>query len=203
MKKIIIKIINKIAYIKCSKKVTLLHKDVLLYRTTRISLTYGATRENIVLDYKACIYGCLHSCVTGMISFGKYAQIGPGSVVGAVNRVEIGDYTVIARNVSIVDNNNHPVHPQDRHIMMQTQSGSKERSWIYSDNAPIKIGANCWIGENSRICKGVTIGDGAIVAANSVVTKNVPANAIAAGNPAKIVKTDINTTAKRYFDTKQ
>ena len=86
--------------------------------------------------------------------------------------------------------------------MRQTPPGSKERSNIYSDNAPIKIGSNCWIGENSRVCKGVTIGDGAIVAANAVVTKDVPANSIAAGNPAKVVKTDIHLNSRRYFVTK-
>ena len=53
------------------------------------------------------------------------------------------------------------------------------------------IGNYVWVGENSRICKGVTIGDNAIIAANSVVTKDVPANSIAAGNPARIVKTNL------------
>ena len=199
MKKLILNIINGIAYIKHCKKVTLLHRDVLFYRTTSISLSYGATKENIVVDYRTRIHGHLIACAEGVIHLGKYSQIGPDSVVGAVNRVEIGDYTAIARNVTIMDNNNHPVHPQDRLILRQTPANSKERSWIYSDNAPIKIGSNCWIGEKSRICKGVTIGDGAVVAANSVVTKDVPANAIAAGNPARIVKTDIHLNSKRYF----
>ena len=199
MRKLILKVINRINYIKHSKKVTLLHKDVLFYRTTGISLSRGATKDNIVIDYRARIHGHLTACAEGVIHFGKYSQLGPNSLVGAVNRVEIGDYTAIARNVTIMDNNNHPIHPQDRFILQQTPAGSRERSWIYSDNAPIKIGSNCWIGENVRICKGVTIGDGAIVAANAVVTKDVPANAIAAGNPAKIVKTDIHLNSKRYF----
>ena len=64
-------------------------------------------------------------------------------------------------------------------------------------SASIYIGRNVWIGEYSRICKGVTIGDNSIVAANSVVTKNVPANCIVAGNPAKIVKKDIESTPRR------
>ena len=68
-----------------------------------------------------------------------------------------------------------------------------------SDNSPIIIGNNVWIGTEARICKGVTIGDNAIIAANAVVTKDVPANAIAAGNPAKIVKTDIDKTTKPIF----
>lgn len=56
-----------------------------------------------------------------------------------------------------------------------------------------------WIGEYVRICKGVTIGDGSVVAANAVVTKDVPPNSIVAGNPAKVVKTDIDKTIPRQF----
>ena len=57
-----------------------------------------------------------------------------------------------------------------------------------------------WIGSNVRICKGVTIGQGAVIAACSVVTKDVPANSIAAGNPAKIVKTDIDQLPRLLSD---
>ena len=200
MKRIIVRVINKIAYLKWSKKVTLLHHDVFFYRTTSISFNENATKKNIKLDYKSRIHGRLVVCDKGIISVGKYAQIGPQSVLRAVNNIFIGDYTAISSNVIISDNNSHSVDPSDRLIMQQTPAGSKYRSWIYSDNAPIKIGNNCWIGEYSRICKGVTIGDGAIVAANSVVTKDVPANTIAAGNPAKIVKTDIHLISNRYFN---
>ena len=52
----------------------------------------------------------------------------------------------------------------------------------------VKIGNNVWIGERSMILKGVEIGDGAVVAGASVVTKSVPANTVVAGNPAKIIK---------------
>lgn len=107
----------------------------------------------------------------------------------------------MSTNCVITDNNNHPVNPIDRRIMTLTPSGSFERSWINSDNAPIIIGRNVWVGENARICKGVTIGDGAVIAANAVVTKDVPANSIAAGNPARIVKTQIDQRP-RYFNEK-
>lgn len=83
--------------------------------------------------------------------------------------------------------------------MFQTPHGSEERCWIYSDSKPIIIGENVWIGENVRICKGVSIGNNAVIGACSVVTKDVPENAIAAGNPAKIVKTDIDKNIPRVF----
>ena len=56
---------------------------------------------------------------------------------------------------------------------------------------PVKIGSRVWIGCNSLIMKGVTIGDGAVVAAGSVVTKDVPAGAVCGGNPAKIIRENI------------
>ena len=76
--------------------------------------------------------------------------------------------------------------------MRLTPVGHDMRMWKHSANAPIIIGENCWIGTSVRICKGVTIGDNSIVAACSVVTKDVPANCVVAGNPAKIVKTGID-----------
>ena len=104
--------------------------------------------------------------------------------------------TSISTGVVICDNNNHPINPYDREIMSRTPRLSVERSWKYSTHAPIVIERNCWIGENSRICKGVHIGEGSIVAANAVVTKDVPAFCIAAGNPAKIVKSEIDKTER-------
>lgn len=199
IRRILAAISYRIAYFKWHNKVTLLHKEVCFYRTTRISLTEGADKSNIELSFKSRIHGTLSACSKGKIYFGKYSQLGPGSVVRSVNSVKIGDYSAIAPHVIISDNNSHPVNPYDRLILQKTPMGSKHRSWTYSDSAPIIIGNNCWIGENSRICKGVVIGDGAVIAANAVVTKDVPSNSIAAGNPAKIVRTDIDTNVKRVF----
>lgn len=186
-------------YLKWSKRVTIQGMGISFYRTTHISLIEGASPNNILIGAHSRIHGNLSACANGIIQFGEYAKIGPGSIVRCVNKVVIGDLTAIATNCVISDNNSHPVNPLDREIMRKTPSGSFERSWQNSDNAPIIIGRNCWIGENVRICKGVSIGDGAVIAADSVVTKDVPSNSIAAGNPAKIVKTDIDTTTKRYF----
>ncbi len=199
MKKLISDFINYLCYKYWSTRVTLLDKQVSFYRSTRISYSQGASKKNIVLDYKARIHGTLSVCAEGRIKVGKYSQVGPNSLIRAVNYVEIGDLTSISTGVVITDNNSHPVNPFDRLIMQRTSAGDVKRGWIYSDNAPIIIGTNCWIGENARICKGVRIGDGSVVAANAVVTKDVPVNCIVAGNPARIVKTEIDVSTKRYF----
>lgn len=179
---------------KCTTK-----GNVVFYSTSRINLILGATSKNIFVDDRARIYGTLEVCQDGVITIGKFAHIGPGTKICCVNKVTIGAYTGIGPNVSIIDSNYHPVNPHDRKIMRQTPSGSFERKWIHSDNKPIVIGENVWVGENVRICKGVTIGENAVIAACSVVTKDVPANAIAAGNPAKIVKTDIDKITESKF----
>lgn len=128
----------------------------------------------------------------GKIVIGENTKFGFNTLVGAANSITIGDYAVFADNITIMDNNNHSVNPLDRAILYRTDRESEYRGWKYSDSLPIVIGNNVWCGSNVRINKGVTIGDGAVIAANTVVVKDVPANSICAGNPGKIVKTDID-----------
>src|SRR5690606_16914369 len=159
---------------------------------TQITLIDSSRKEDVVIESNARIHGKIVSSNGGKVFIGKYAHLGPNSKIACINSVYIGAYTGVGSNVSIVDNNYHPVNPEDRKFMRQTPEGSFYRKWKHSDSKAIFIGENVWIGENSRILKGVTIGDNSIVAANTVVTKDVPANSIVAGNPGKIVKTDID-----------
>lgn len=174
--------------------------NVTFYNTANIKLILSARPQNITINDRARIYGSIAVCQDGKVNIDKFVHFGPGSKICCVNEVSIGAYTGIGPNVSIIDSNYHPVSPHDRKIMRQTPAGAYERQWIHSDNKPIVIGENVWVGENVRICKGVTIGDNAVIAACSVVTKDVPANCIAAGNPAKIVKTDIDKNTTSIFD---
>lgn len=101
-----------------------------------------------------------------------------------VGRVKIGDNVQIAPNVSIYTAG-HPVHPESRNTG-------------YEYGIDITIGDNVWIGGSVSILPGVTIGDNAVIGAGSVVTKDIPANVIAAGNPCRVIR-EITEEDRYYY----
>ena len=147
-----------------------------------VAFSFGGKKENVIIEDNTWLFGSIVVQDEGCVHIGEYAKIGSGSVIMCVNHVNIGNYTAIGDNTTICDNNNHPVNPEYRKQMRISAYDSEMRGWKHSAHAPITIGENCWIGSNVRICKGVTIGDNSVVAACSVVTKDVPANSIVAGN---------------------
>lgn len=114
------------------------------------------------------------------IKIGNRVCINPYTHIGAINRIEIGDRCLIGAGVLITDHAHGKCTPED------FKKEPRKRA-LYS-KGPVIIGNNVWIGEHAAILPGVTIGDNAVIGANAVVTKNVPANAVVAGNPAKIIK---------------
>lgn len=99
-------------------------------------------------------------------------------------KVKIGDNVLFAPNVSLFTAG-HPIHPQPR---------NQELEYAF----PITIGNNVWICGNVVINPGVTIGDNCVVGSGSVVTKDIPANSIAAGNPCKVIR-EITDEDKAYY----
>ena len=89
--------------------------------------------------------------------------------------IEIGDRCAIGRDVVIRSHDGHTIDKEG-----------------YKIAKPIKIGEHVWIGQGATILKGVTIGNNAIVASGSIVTKDVPANSMVAGVPAKVIYTNVN-----------
>jgi acetyltransferase-like isoleucine patch superfamily enzyme len=126
----------------------------------------------------------------GKISIGQDCYLGDGSRIWSGESVEIGSRVFISHNVNIHDNNAHSIDPQLRykHFLEIMSTGHPRENTVGIVSQPIIIEDDVWIGFNSIILKGVKIGRGAIVAAGSVVTKDVPEFSIVAGNPAKVVK---------------
>jgi acetyltransferase-like isoleucine patch superfamily enzyme len=134
-------------------------------RRSHVSLKDGSKKSDIVLDDHVWMFGELNSQSGGRIHMQRYSKIGEGSTINAVLSVVVGAYTAIGENVMIMDNNTHPVNPEDRRWMRTLPIDSPYRLWRYADAKPIVIGENAWIGGGSRINKGVTIGDNAVVPA--------------------------------------
>ncbi len=112
---------------------------------------------------------------------GNNCSIGDHSHITAINKIIIGNNLLTGPNVLITDNS----HGQNNTVA-ELQVAPNQRP-LYS-KGEVHIGNNVWIGQNACILSGVTIGDGVIIAANSVVTHDIPAYSLAAGTPAKIIK---------------
>lgn len=125
----------------------------------------------------------------GEIEIGKNSFIGEFSHVWSGEKIVIGNNVLISHNVNIIDTNSHEFNHIERAKTFKdiVTNGHPITKGSIS-TSPIIIKDYAWINFNSVILKGVTIGEGSIVAAGSVVTKDVPDYAIVGGNPAKILK---------------
>ena len=146
--------------------------------------------ENVQIGNHCTIGASFIALFGGVITVGENTYIGPGTSLQAKERITIGKDVIIANNVVILDNNNHPVSPEARQKMSACQDYLHDPlwSWKFAESAPVVIEENVWICRDARILKGVTVGKGSIVALGAVVTHDVPAYSVGAGNPAKVVK---------------
>ena len=98
--------------------------------------------------------------------------------------IYVGDKVMFAPNVTVATAG-HPINPELRYQAMQY-------------NIPVHIGNNVWIGANAVVLPGVTIGDNSVIGAGSVVTKDIPANVVAVGNPCRVIR-EIGEHDKIYY----
>ena len=124
----------------------------------------------------------------GKINIGKYCYIGEGTRIWSAKEIIIGDRVLISHNVNIFDSLTHPVSSSQRHQQFKSIISIGHPKEIDLQEEPVCIKNDVLIGCMSIILKGVTIGEGAIVGAGSVVTKDVPPWTIVAGNPAKVIR---------------
>lgn len=165
-----------------------LGRDARLGRSARI-INMRARDECIQVGAHSIIDGELlvfrHG---GHIQIGQWCYVGEGSRIWSGTSITIGDRVLIAHSVNVFDNLTHPIdrHARHRHFRHIAERGHPAD--IDLDDMPVIIGNDAWIGAGAAVMRGVTLGEGAIVAAGSVVTSDVAAMTIVAGNPARIVR---------------
>jgi galactoside O-acetyltransferase len=103
--------------------------------------------------------------------------------------IYVGDYTMIGPNV-VLATAGHPILPE-------------LREKAYQFNMPVRIGRNCWLGAGVIVLPGVTIGDNTVIGAGSVVTKDIPANVVAVGNPCRVLREISEHDREYYFKDKK
>jgi len=109
----------------------------------------------------------------GRVRVGDHVLINPGARIVSAKAIEIGNNCMLAMHCHLSDADWHDIH---------------HRIYAPGATAAIKLGDNVWLGDSVKVLKGVTIGDNTIVGAGAVVTKDLPANVMAGGNPARVLQ---------------
>jgi len=124
----------------------------------------------------------------GQISIGNQCYVGENSRVWSMDSIKIGDRVMISHNVNIHDSGSHSISAKERNLhFLEIIRVTHPKILPNVSHAPVIIENDVWIGFNSIIFQGVTIGEGAIVGAQSLVVHDVPPYSIVMGNPAMII----------------
>lgn len=127
----------------------------------------------------------------GHIRLGDNVLVCPGCRFDSASEILVGDNCMFAAGSYITDADWHDIY---------------DRTRIVGTTKPVRLGDNVWVGDGAVVCKGVTIGENSVVGAGSVVAGDLPANVIAAGNPAEVIKPldparPLTTRASLFADT--
>lgn len=163
-----------------------------LYEFNRTRPTELEKRERMLKEMFAEIgEGCyieppLHANWGGRhVHFGSYVYANFNLTLVDDTHIYVGDYTMFGPNV-VVATAGHPILPQ-------------LREQVYQYNVPVHIGRNCWIGAGAILVPGVTIGENTVIGAGSVVTKDIPPNVVAVGNPCNVLRQVDERDKEFYF----
>lgn len=148
----------------------------------------ASLRRKVVIGPKAVVVR--GSIVNRKVEeIGAWTQVHGGCVFKGRSPISIGKYCEIAQGVHIVSSN-HEVNRANLHVGLQMACDAGD---LLDSRGPVRIGNNVWLADYAVVLPGVTIGDGAVVGAGSVVTRDVEPFAIVAGTPAKMIR-------KRFSD---
>lgn len=121
----------------------------------------------------------------GHVHFGKFIYANFNLTMVDDTHIYVGDYTMFGPNVTVASAG-QPILPE-------------LREKVYQYNMPVRIGRNCWIGAGAVILPGINIGDNSVIGAGSVVTKDIPANTVAVGNPCRVLREIGEKDREFYF----
>ena len=175
------------AFLRMRGKCTL-GKGSILYPESKIINNVGV-KDSISIGDNTHIKGELLTFGHGgKINIGSYCYVGEGSRIWSSKEIIIKDRVLISHNVNIFDSLTHPINAHKRHQQFKSIISSGHPSKIDLQEQTVCIENDVLIGCMSIIMKGITIGEGAIVGAGSVVTKDVAPWTIVAGNPATTIR---------------
>lgn len=165
----------RLNHFKCYGKGTITYPSLFTVGDKYISLG-----KNVTIGKRGCITAYKNGAIPPSIVIGDNVMIGDDVHITAINSVVIGDDVLFGKKVTITDNSHGnntveelSVHPSCRPVVSK---------------GAVYIGNRVWVGDKVTILPNVSIGDGVVIGANSVVAKSFPSNVIVAGNPARIVK---------------
>ena len=152
--------------------------NVSFYGTEYMNIGAGffarpCTRIECISKYNGCDYA-------PKLIIGRNVYFHNNCHVGCINKIQIGDEVLVGSNVLITDHSHGVMSDTDKDVPWRLRE--------LDSKGPVVIGSNVWICENVCILPNVTIGEGSVIAANSVVTHDIPPYSMAAGNPAKVIK---------------
>lgn len=148
-------------------------------KTAVLKQLFGSIGTNVSVGLPfLCDYG-------RNIHIGNNVSVNMNCTFVDCNRIEIGNNVLIASNVQFYTST-HPVELSER--LTPDWFPEKETYFCRTYALPIKIGNGCWLGGGVIVLPGVTIGDGCVIGAGSVVTKDIPANSLAVGNPCRVIR---------------
>jgi acetyltransferase-like isoleucine patch superfamily enzyme len=146
-------------------------------------------REAVSIGSRSLFMGEINVIAEGAkVRLGDWCFVGPGAKLWAMESIDIGSRVFISHGVQVFDNNSHSLSAVERHQRFkELRTVGRHLTPEAVVHRAIRIEDDVWIGFNSAIMKGVTVGRGAVIGAGSIVTHDVEAYSIVVGNPARVV----------------
>lgn len=188
--------IRRNIHLKAYENNIYISKSTILNDDFKIHFYVKPENRNYVHIGNKCLLNCdiYFESNKGSVLIGDNVYIGEAKIISREN-VTIGNDVTMSWGITIYDHNSHSIYWEDRKRDNEIQYNEALRGTLVDDkdwsnviSEPVVIGDKVWIGFDTVVLKGVTIGEGAVVGARSVVTKDVDPYTVVAGNPARVVK---------------